>query len=45
MRRNELKYVRLLPSNPCLGADNLTLEGGGAGLALVGRKKLHAAQM
>ena len=49
MRRNELKYVRLLPSNPCLGADHLTLGGGGgvggAGLALVGRKKLHAAQM
>ena len=31
MRRNELKYVRLLQSNPCLGADHLTLDGGGGG--------------
>ena len=31
MRRNELKYVRLLPSNPCLGADHLTLDGRGGG--------------
>ena len=43
MRRNELKYVRLLPSNLCLGADHLTLEGGGGvggGFSACRKKKI-----